>query len=249
MAEVTISSTWKSAQPVATNTLVAKVADLYGLSGDDEASQQALDCLDEVVKELNMHLWEFNIVTTSGLTVVANTRSITLPTLFYKEKIGYLVSSDGSKDSPLVYVDWATFERLYASEDHPVSPDTPRAYSVKNQHREGLVYLGPTPDAGTAADKTLTLQYYRRIEIPSQAQQLVVPEEVENVILYGAKKRFAIMIEGPDSPSVARLHLLETDVLEKLQAIDRRHPDEATRFRLYPYASQPARGDLFIRIR
>lgn len=246
MAEVTVSSTWKSAQPRPVNTLVDKVCDLYGLTGDDEAKKQALDCLDDTVKELNMQVWEFNIVTATGLAITADQRYITLPTLFYKEKLAYLVGSDNSVPyGPLGYLDWASFERLYSKTVGSPSPGVPRVYSVKNQAREGLLYFGPTP---SSSDNTLTLQYYRRIEVPSQNDQLVVPEEVESVLLYGARRRFAELIEGPDASAVVQLYQLYQQSFDKLQAMDRRHPDELTRFRLYGHARQEANNTIFVRI-
>jgi len=229
---IVTNDTWNTAKPSPTNKLVSKVVTLYGLDGDVDAEQRALEFLDETIMEMNTHLYEFNIVKATGITLTGDVSTAALPDAFYKEKMAFLVRISTSEEAdPLVYLDWATFRRLYGENPRAGKSDFPVAYSAKNVHADGLVSLGPQPNAGTASDFTLTIEYYKRIPLASEASHIDLPQEVENAIIYGAKKRLAVYIDGAQAG--AGFELWERQALEKLKAVDRRHPDEATRFRLY----------------
>jgi len=173
---------------------------------------------------------------------------------FYKEKLAYLVkTSDSSSSTPLQFVDWPTFRRLY-SPDPDVPTDRPIAYSVQNIEGEGRVYLGPSPSSSTATDYTLTVEYYRRIPLLSETEQLVVPQEIENALLYGAQKRMAYHIAGPDAPDVGTFHGLEDVAITRLMEIDRKRPDGGMRFRIVDNmrgrrGGGPVDGSIYIRVR
>lgn len=228
---IVLSDSWKTAQPSKTSKLVDKVVRLYGLTDDDEAKAMALDFLDETIIEMNTHMYEFNLVQVTGITLVEGQAEYTLPTQFYREKLAYLKDSDGNTGEPMYYIDWPTFMRLYGKQ-----PDTnafPQAYSIRNVQNDGKVSLAPSPDGRSASDYTLTVDYYRRIPLASEVEVLTVPQEVEVTLLYGAKKRFAMEVRGADQPDWQTFDELETKTLDRLKTADRRHPDEVTRFRLY----------------
>lgn len=231
MSELTVSSTWSSAQPVDSQRLITKVARLYGLSDDEDAQAIAKDALDDTVKELNGYLYEFNIVTATGLTLTDAQSHIQLAVPFFKEKMAYLVrTGDGKPLTPLTYLDWAAFNRLYGT--NTTNGDIPQVYSARNMQEEGRLYFGPTPNDDAATNYTLSLEYYRRISLVSETPQLTIFQEAENALLYGAQMRFAYHISGPSSPDVGVFKALFNEALASLRSLDRRHPDEATRFRL-----------------
>src|SRR3990172_8515631 len=129
---ILVSSTWSSAQPNDRNALVKKVARVYGVQDDEDGKALALDCLDDVIKEMNTRTWEFNIIEQTALVMTSGQEYVQLAAGFYKEKLAYLVkTSDSSSSTPLQFVDWPTFRRLY-SPDPDVPTDRPIAYSVQN---------------------------------------------------------------------------------------------------------------------
>ncbi len=246
-----VSDVWAAPNVSDRNTLVKKVVRIYGLEGNDEAKSIALDNLDDEIKEINKELWEFNIVSTSAIPVVEKDEDYTLPTLFYREKLAYFEeTSTGNRGEPMVYMDWVSFRRLYGSYDKSFT-DRPRAYSVKNSQREGLVYLGQRPDADTQDNFTLYMDYYRRIPLLSTTAQLEIPQEVENMLLYGAQMRFARDIVGVSHPDVNTYKALHDDAKTQLAEIDRRHPDEVTRFRMndrFSGQGRYRRNQVYVRI-
>jgi hypothetical protein len=250
---IVLSDTWKTAQPSKVSKLVDKVVRLYGLTDDDEAKQMALDFLDETIIEMNTHMYEFNLVQVTSITLVEGQTEYTLPTQFYREKLAYVVDSDGNTGNPLYYLDWPTFMRLYGKQ--PNEKALPIVYSIRNVHNDGSVSVSPPPDERTATNDTLTVDYYRRIPLASENEDgtIDVPQEVETTLLYGAKKRFAMEVRGADQPDWLTFEELESKALERLKAADRRHPDEITRFRLYDRnltqgGGQRRFGRLYIRI-
>lgn len=250
MSTVVVSGSWSTALPSSTAKLKVKVAKLYGLDGDAEAEQTALDALDDSVKEMNLSLFDFMLVTQTGITIVADEDEYELAASFFKEKSAFLVNSDGVQRPPLVYLDYATYRRLWG--DMTVSRIEPQVYSALNTHADGKIYLAPKPSSSNAADYTLSISFHRRIPLPSEVGTLNVPQEAESIILYGAYKRMSIDIQGAYHPDVSKFEELQEKWLEKLEAQDRRHPDEATRFRIVDKRlmsrSQRAGGTLYIKI-
>ncbi len=239
MSTVVVAGSWSTARPSSSSKLKEKVAKLYGLDGDVEAEQLALDALDDSVKELNTNLYDFMLTMQTGIALSANEDEVTLASSFFKEKLAFLVNN-GVQRSPLAYLDLATYRRLWG--DMTRSSGEPEVYSSLNTHADGKIYLAPTPSASIAADYTLSVTYYRRVPLPSASGTLDIPQEVESAILYGAYKRMAMGIQGGGSPDVARYELLQDKWLDKCQAQDRRHPDEMTRFRIVDRYSR-RRGD------
>lgn len=245
--------------PVTRTALVSRVAELYGFdsSTDTELATVALNLLDETVKEMNSHLYEFNKIVTSNQTMVANTQTVTLSSVtpvIYKESLAYLVrTTDSTKTDMLDYVVWEDFQRMYGSD---TSTGVPVLYSFRNEALTVVVSLWPTPDTGTASAYALVLEYYRRIPLISSVaagSSIDVPAEVETALMYGAQKRMAIHLKGASHPDVSALQALEEHALGKLQRIDRAHPDANRRFRVFGWHStnQPihSRNVVYLRIK
>ncbi len=250
MSTVVVAGSWSTARPSSSSKLKEKVAKLYGLDGDTEAEQLALDALDDSIKEINTNLYDFMLTTQTGITLVADEDEVTLASTFFKEKQAFLVHTDGTQRGPLAYLDLATYRRLWG-DMQIITGSEPQVYSALNAHADGKIYLAPKPSSGIATDYTLSVTYYRRVPLVSEVGTLDIPQEVESAILYGAYKRMAMGIQGGGSPDVARYELLQDKWLDKAQAQDRRHPDELTRFRLvdrYRSGRSFARGTVYIQI-
>jgi hypothetical protein len=209
---------------------VAKVAATYGWTDDDELEARVLSFLDDTVKDMNSHLYEFMRVGEAGIGLEDGINNYLMSAQVHKESAAFLVATSNVAEQPLVYLPWVHFQRMYTSETDVTG--TPHTYTMFNFHHDGRVYLYPTPEAETATDFTLSLQYYRRIPLVSQQDPLDVPQEVETALVYGAQKRFAIHLYGAGHPDVATFASLEEQALKRLQNIDARHPDALLRFRL-----------------
>jgi hypothetical protein len=185
-------------------------------------------------------------VVVTGLVMVASTETVGLPTTFYRESLAFLVrTSDSSTRGLLTYIPYAQFQAMFnlpLSIGYP-STGTPTNYSIFNIHNDGKVSLRPIPDAATASDSTLTVHYYRRTPLVSEQDPLLVPQEVEVSLMYGAQKRMATHLKGAADPDVRALDAMESRALERLKAVDKRHPDERARFKLVD-AVPSAHGEL-----
>jgi len=225
-----IPGIWSNATPRSRSDLTNQVVDLYGLVGDTELETVALRFLDDAVDDMNTHLWEFNKIMETGVVMTANQSWVALSAPFYREVAAFVVNtSDGASWPHLAFLPWIEFQRLYGV---PNEQGPPQVYSYFNTHREGKIYLAPRPDTSTAANATLTLEYYRRIPRVSDEDPLQVPREIEQLLIYGAQKRMAMHLVGASNPDVAALQALETLALDNLRGVDKRSPDERLRFRL-----------------
>lgn len=228
-----ISGPWSNALPHSRSTLISKVASLYGNSGDSELEAKALECLDDAIDDLNMHLWEFNKAEESGIVMTAAQSWVPLSHAVYRESAAFLVDTTSGDSGPhLKFYPWLEFQREWGK---PNDEGTPLVYSYFNIHAEGKLYLAPIPDSTTATDCTLTFQYYIRIprisELDSSAS-LNTPREIEQAIVYGAQKRMAIWLLGSAHPDVAAFQALETKAYADISGVDKRRPDANLRFKL-----------------
>jgi hypothetical protein len=252
MSPVTTGIGWEGALPSTRGKLVSKVCAIYGFSSDDgDLNAQALGWLDDTADEINCALFEFNKAVETGIPLTAATRTAELTALFYRESLAYLVkTSSGVANEPMVYLPWVQFQRWYGDKSQTGEP---QFYSTLNSDSDGLVYLWPTPDATTASDFTLTVEYYRRVphisSVPVETA-ISVPREIENALVYGAQKRAAIHILGPGDKDVAALEVLEAKAMERLRRVDRAHPDVQKRWILSDFAgrgSKRAGTDFWVR--
>lgn len=225
--------------PVTRSALVSRVAELYGIDSavDTDIATVALNLLDETVKEMNAHLYEFNKMTKVSVSLVAGTQTVDLSAttpVIYKESLAYLVETATSqRQDPLQYIVYEDFIKQFGKD---YSTGTPSAYTFRNQALTTLLSFWPIPDATAATRFTLTLEYYRRIPLISSVavgSSIDVPAEVETALMYGAMKRMAIHMKGASHPDVMSFDALESKALEKLRNMERLHPDAPRRFRLF----------------
>ncbi len=245
---------------------------VYGIDQvqDNELKLVAESLIDQTIKDMNSHLYEFNKFTETGITLVSEQNDYVLtntdlgvgggsppvaatPVIPYKEVIAYLIKTDDSSRQFLTYIPWVRFsERL----GHPLfnNTDIPTIYSWRNVETDGTVTVHPAPGTSVANDYTLTIEFYRRIPLYSEVQDgetIMVPEEVEVPLVYGSCKRLAIHLLGAAHPDVAAFNQLEKTSLEELKAVDKRHPDQQQRFVLSDNIKRgrlSGRRSLFIRV-
>jgi hypothetical protein len=246
---------WAQATLSSQSDLINKVAQVYGIDkdSDTELGTVVLGLLDDTVRNMNSHLYEFNKIVQDNIPITVNERDVNLNVGVYKESLGYLVRTSDNTKILLVYLPYVHFMDQWEANlfgDAGISS----AYTFRNVERDGIVSLGPAPNNATATDYTLTLEYYRRIPLPSeQTEGVDVPPEVETALIYGSQKRLAIHLHGPGHPDVGAFHRLEAEALSALKAVDKRHPDEQKRFRLVDHSYKGKRrlndGSIYIRIR
>lgn len=246
---------WAQEKLSSQSDLVNKVAQVYGIDkdSDTELGTVVLGLLDDTVRDMNSHLYEFNKIVQSNLPMTADNRDVNLNQGVYKESLGYLVRTDDGSKLLLVYLPYVNFVDQWEAGLF-VGTNVPAAYTFRNVERDGVVSLGPKPNSATATDYTLTLEYYRRIPLISEVTVGVdVPPEAETPLVYGAQKRLAVHLHGPGHPDVAGFNALEQQALGNLKAVDKRHPDTQKRFRLVDHTHKGKRrlndGTIYIRVR
>jgi hypothetical protein len=218
------------------------VLQVYGVDDDTDLQTVVEGFLDDAVREMNSHLYEFNKRTETGIALSASTRDYTLTSTagaqVYRESLAYLVTTAGVQQANLVYLPWAHFQSLYGDQTL-VNSGVPSVYSMRNVDFAGTVSLQPIPNTSVASSYTLTVEYYRRIPLPytDAEDPIEVAPEVETVLVYNAQKRLAIHLHGPGHKDVAAFDALERRAQEELQAVDKRHPDAQRRFRLVDHGA------------
>lgn len=244
---------WAPTKPSALATLRTKVLQIYGLTSDSDLQTVVDGFIDDTIKDMNSHLYEFNKIVESGLTLTGGTPTVG-PTAnaVYKESLAYLVSTANNiQQAPLIYLPYTKFMDIYGDQEIITTGHTIN-YTFRNVHGDGLITLGPTPSTGTANKFDLTIEYYRRIPLNSAEDPLNVVQELETALVFGAQKRLAIHIMGASHPDVVAFQLLEKDALLRLKGVDKRHPDQRLRFTIAGQQDRRGRnarsGTLFIRI-
>jgi hypothetical protein len=242
--------------------MVTKLLRTYGVddSQDTELTAVAKDFLDDAVKDMNSHLYEFNRLSeTIDLQADDNNYPLTntdadgtdgSTIVPYKESYAYLIDADGNR-LPLTYLPWVRFaERLgntFYSNSGP-----PELYSFKNIENDGKVYVWPTPGDLTY---DMVIDFYRRIPLYSDLTNSTtspnMPEEVETPLFYNALKRLAIHLYGPGHKDVEGFDALESKALTELKAVDKRHPDQQQRFVVSDFRNRnrsAGRRSLYIKV-
>ena len=224
--------------------LVTQIARITG--GEDEGATraQALDCLNRVRRELNQHDWRFMKTTDNPITIVNGTPTYTLSSTFRKPSFAVLIDSGADPKFDLVYLDDET--QVHWNPDRS-SAGQPVYYMLRNDYSDGLVTLFPTPDAGTATDYRLLVEYYARIGAfsDSNESEVFVPEELANILIVGGQ---AYMLRERDktSPTTVQAFADYQRMKKLLLTDDRRVMDEKPRFRIGSQRFQPV-GTILIR--
>lgn len=213
-------------------TLVSRAMSTYGIDTDSELQTVVEGLLDDTIRDHNSHLYEFNKRVQTGIVLTGGTATYELAAATYKESLAYLVkTSDSTKQGPLVYLPYIRFRETYGDGAY-ITTGVPTVYTFRNLNNDGLVTLGAAPNTATAANYTLTVEYYRRIPLASVEDPIEGFPELATPLLYGLMKRLAIHLYGPAHGDVSAFAGLEQEALGKVKSIDKRHPDQQMRFRL-----------------
>jgi len=252
--------------PQSQGALKDAVLRVYGIDAtqDDELDAIAADLLDQTIKDMNSHLYEFNkmelllaanlVVDQADYPIDSTAPGPGLPAtimLPYKESLTYLKDTSNSTRIYLSYLPWIRFSEQLSGR-FGTTTGIPATYSFRNLEIDGIMTLYPTP---SVTNYSLNFEFYRRIPLLAELgvdddATIMVPEEVETPLIYGACKRLAIHLIGAAHPDVAAFAALEKTSLEELKAVDKRHPDQLQRFRLVDRLNrgQIARNSLFLKI-
>ena len=230
---IVISTAWSGSLPNTKDELIAKVCALHGFSASDPALYgRALEWLDDSIRDLNHNVWQSTLIKEEGIAITQNQQYVTLPAMCYKESQAYL-HTVGDGDKPMLkFMPWVHFKRMYPGTAVNTA-GRPSVYSIFNLERESKLYFYPLPDATTATDYTLSVEYYQRLprlSLVDGTSSIQIPEEFEIVILYGAYKRFAMHLGHAEQ--VSMYSNLEREALERIKQIDSMRPDADRRFRL-----------------
>jgi len=228
-----ISSTWQGAVPSHRSQLIEDVCALYGWdTTDTELRNRVIRFLDGSIKDLNTGLFEFNKIVETGIIMVDGQQWVQLGSNAHKISMVYLTHNSNGDEPPLTILPWDHFKRLYYQS---VKPGKPYVATNFNPEREGKLYLFPIANETTVTDYTLSVEYYTRIPLISEISEgasLSIPQEMENVIVYGAQKRLAEHLLGPGHPDVRAKATLEAESLNRCKTSDRSKPGAQLRFRL-----------------
>jgi hypothetical protein len=231
MSDHSIVSPSGSGQPwVSTGgNLVTQIARCVGGESEEEVRGQALDCLNRARIELNQHDWRFMKRTDDPITLVDGTATYSLEATFHKPSYAYLIDSSALLVRTLENIDDAA---LYRRRDQPQPPSgIPIFYSLRNEFEDGLVTLYPTPDAGTASQNRLVVEYFARIGAFSDDNEAMqeLPEEVTNVLVIGGQS-YLLRERRGGSPEAAQSFADYQRTKMLLLTEDRRVADEQARF-------------------
>src|ERR1044072_3397581 len=137
MANIVVSTTG-GGQPScpAGNDLVTPGAAGVGGVDENNVRAQALDCINRVRSEINMHAWRFLKRHISSTAFVAGQATYTLPTAFKSPSYMRILDTQGRPYLDLEYIDDAMLV-------HAVPQQTltgpPSAYAIRNSFNDGLI--------------------------------------------------------------------------------------------------------------
>lgn len=228
-----ISSPWQGAVPSRRSQLIEDVCAEYGWdTTDSELRNRAIRFLDAAVKDLNTGLFEFNKIVETGVLPVEGQQWVQLGSGVHRLSQIYLVHNSNGDEPPMGILPYDHFKRLYYRTDKTGKPFVASTYNISS---DGRVYLYYIPDATTASDYTISVEYFIRIPLISEIAEgasLAIPQEMENVILYNAQKRLASHLYGAGHKDVGSKAALESQSLERCKNSDRSKPGAAIRWRL-----------------
>jgi len=202
------------------DTAYQQVARVLGNKSDSDLQDEAKDAIKAVIDDLNSE-WDFEFnLTTTTVTLVADTKTYSVGTSKDLKKIFNIYSQ--TNNWSLHYINQRLWDRVVADSD---SSGTVIGYNLINQtlgaSEEKKLSLLYTP---SAAD-TLTVWYYRLIDTPSADSDLLdVPQAYQRYIIYAAK---AMILADHDSNEnrVAFWQRMADRRLQRIKWTDIHHPD------------------------
>jgi len=228
-----VSSIWAGAVPSRRSQLIEDVCALYGWdTTDSQLRNRVIRFLDGSIKDLNTGLFEFNKIVETGILMAERQQWVQLGSNAHKISQVYLTHNTNGDQVPMTILPYDHFKRLYYRTEKTGLPYVATNFNIE---REGKVYLYYIPDSKTVTDYTLTTEYYIRIPLISEIAEgasLSIPQEMENVIVFGAQKRLAEHLLGPGHRDVGAKAALESQALDRVKNSDRSKPGAQIRFRM-----------------
>lgn len=168
----------------------SNVAAYFGMDQDFSKVALAGQAVKEIIDQLNMRqVWVFNLVTSPEFNTSAGTTEYNLPTDFWKV---YNARKSSDIDYQIDVVRQRQFDQIFVSQRN--INGFPFVMVIKNTFRDGKVRLFPTPDAGY----TFNIKYFKLIGKPTaDTDFLDLPQPYQIVPQYGAKSRFAALVNQP----------------------------------------------------
>src|SRR5882672_732596 len=138
MGVILVSTVSGSGQPACDSGthLVTNVAACVGGVDESLLRAQALDCVNRVRNEINMHDWRFLKRSVASTAFVAGTSTYTLPTTFKSPSFFRVLDTNGKPYIDLEYKDDAWFAH---AEPLQTMTGTPVTYTLRNTFNDGLV--------------------------------------------------------------------------------------------------------------
>jgi len=137
------------------------------------------------------HVVDFGSSTDTDTALVDGTNSYTLDADFFAVRDVQLVDTDSDVQFRLTYVPWEEFNKRHPKQSQTGRPDI---WTARNTFDDKQSLLYPVPDSGAAADYTIRVTTYTRIDRPASDSDIInAPRELGPALCwYGGWKLLAI---------------------------------------------------------
>jgi hypothetical protein len=200
------------------STLKTEVARYVKAPSSTEVTGVAGDGINDAIRRLNSRVWEFNLDSVE-ITWVADQKEYDIEGDLKLPRHMELLNSSNVAERRLAFIPLKHFISVFR--DRTGASD-PRAYTIINPRNHGQITLDRAPSASwISIYPKARLWFYRYINVLSaDGDVLLVPNDVERVILWGAKEYIAEMYGNIQQVEVARRHFHES--FEELKKQHRR---------------------------
>jgi hypothetical protein len=199
------------------------------------AGRAIKECLDDVNIR---HLFRFGSKQQAAATLVAATKTYSVPSDFFATQEVQLLDSDGEVYRTLEYIPWGQFNPLAQSQ---TDTGIPEYWTNRNSFDDENIQVYPTPDASSASDYTLRITYYSRIEQISNDTDIIdAPRELGLVLCTYAEYQILFIREGDNVAKWSHKERLYRDRLKMFMHSTEREPTETLQFRIMTHESPNA---------
>lgn len=190
------------------SALKTEVARYVKAPNSTEIQGVAGDGINDAIRRMNSRPWEFNLDSVE-ITWVADQKEYNIEGDLKLPRHLELLDSNDVARRRLQFLPAKTFMSVFI--DRTGSAD-PRAYTILNPRNHGQLTLDRAPTTGWIANyPKARLWFYRYINVLSgDSDVLLVPNDVERVILWGAKEYVAELYGNTQQVEIARRHFQES---------------------------------------
>jgi hypothetical protein len=163
--------------------------------------------------------------------LVDGTSTVSLAADFWAIQEVQLINADGDVAATLEYVPWGQFN---VAEQAQNVTGKPLYWTSRNTFDDGEIQVYPTPDAGAAADYTVRVTYYERIQRPVNDSDIVdAPEELGLVLCRYAQARLLFVKDRTNVAAWASQKREAEALLNKFMQSTEEEPTAAFQWRLH----------------